>query len=91
MYGINTSVNYFDCTNFYFEIDKEDDFRRKGPSKEKRTDPILGMGLLLDANQIPIEMKLYPGNQSEKPVIREIISDLKKKNGISTRIVQIKA
>lgn len=89
MYGINTSVNYFDCTNFYFEIDKEDDFRRKGPSKEKRTDPILGMGLLLDANQIPIGMKLYPGNQSEKPVIREIISDLKKKNGISTRIVQV--
>lgn len=89
MYGINTSVNYFDCTNFYFEIDKEDDFRRKGPSKEKRTDPILGMGLLLDANQIPIGMKLYPGNQSEKPVIREIISNLKKKNGISTRIVQV--
>ena len=89
MYGINTSVNYFDCTNFYFEIDKEDDFRRKGPSKEKRTDPILGMGLLLDANQIPIGMKLYPGSQSEKPVIREIISNLKKKNGISTRIVQV--
>lgn len=89
MYGINTSINYFDCTNFYFEIDKEDDFRRKGPSKEKRTDPILGMGLLLDANQIPIGMKLYPGNQSEKPVIREIISDLKKKNGITTRIVQV--
>lgn len=90
MYGINTSVNYFDCTNFYFEIDKEDeDFRRKGPSKEKRTDPILGMGLLLDANQIPIGMKLYPGNQSEKPVIREIIRDLKKKNDINTRIVQV--
>lgn len=89
-YGINTAVNYFDCTNFYFEIDKEDeDFRKKGPSKEKRTDPILGMGLLLDAYQIPIGMKLYPGNQSEKPVIREIISDLKKKNGINTRIVQV--
>lgn len=90
VYGINTAVNYFDCTNFYFEIDKEDeDFRKKGPSKENRKDPILGMGLLLDANQIPIGMKLYPGNQSEKPVIRQVISSLKKKNGIDSRIIQV--
>ena len=51
------------CTNFYFEIDKEDNFRRKGPSKENRKDPIVGMGLLLDADQIPLGMKMYPGNQ----------------------------
>ena len=38
------------------------------------------MGLLLDANQIPIGMKLYPGNESEKPILRDIINDLKKKN-----------
>ena len=63
---------------FYFEIDREDDFRRKGPSKENRKDPIVGMGLLLDAHQIPIGMKLYPGNESEKPVIREVIDDLEK-------------
>lgn len=88
-YGINTSINYFDCTNFYFEIDKEDEERRRGPCKENRNDPILGMGLLLDANQIPIGMKLYPGNQSEKPIIREVINQLKKRNGIETRIVQV--
>ena len=41
-FGIDTSKNYFDCTNFYFEIDREDDFRRKGPSKENRKEPIIG-------------------------------------------------
>ena len=43
-YGLDTSKTYFDCTNFYFEIDREDDFRRKGPSKENRKDPIVGLG-----------------------------------------------
>lgn len=76
-YPLDTVHTYFDCTNFYFEIDKEDDFRLKGPSKENRREPIVGMGLLLDANQIPIGMKMYPGNESEKPVIRNIIDDLK--------------
>ena len=89
MYQFDTSHTYFDCTNFYFEIDKEDDFRRKGPSKENRKEPIVGLGLLLDANQIPIGMKLFPGNQSEKPVIRTIIDDLKKRNSVSGRTIQI--
>lgn len=89
MYKFDTSHTYFDCTNFYFEIDKEDDFRRKGPSKENKKEPIVGLGLLLDANQIPIGMKLFPGNQSEKPVIRNIIADLKKRNSVSGRTIQI--
>ena len=89
MYKFDTSHTYFDCTNFYFEIDKEDDFRRKGPSKENRKEPIVGLGLLLDANQIPIGMKLFPGNQSEKPVIRTIIQNLKKRNFVSGRTIQI--
>ena len=89
MYKFDTSHTYFDCTNFYFEIDKEDDFRKKGPSKENKKEPIVGLGLLLDANQIPIGMKLFPGNQSEKPVIRKIIDDLKKRNSVSGRTIQI--
>jgi hypothetical protein len=56
VYGLNTSETYFDCTNFYFEIDREDDFRRKGVSKENRRDPIVGLGLLLDRDQLPIGM-----------------------------------
>ena len=88
-YPLDTTTAYFDCTNFYFEIDKEDEFRRKGPSKENRHAPIIGLGLLLDANQIPIGMKLYPGNESEKPVIRQVIKELKSRNQISGRTVQV--
>lgn len=88
-HGFDTSHTYFDCTNFYFEIDKEDDFRRKGPSKENRKEPIVGLGLMLDAYQIPIGMKMYPGNESEKPVIRSIIDDLKQRNNIQGRTIQV--
>ena len=88
-YPFDTSHSYFDCTNFYFKIDKEDEFRLKGPSKENKKEPIVGMGLLLDANQIPIGMKLYPGNESEKPIIRNIIDDLKQSSHISGRTIQV--
>lgn len=88
-YPFDTSHSYFDCTNFYFEIDREDDFRLKGPSKENKKEPIVGMGLLLDANQIPVGMKMYPGNESEKPIIRDIIDDLKQRNHISGRTIQV--
>ena len=88
-YPFDTSHSYFDCTNFYFEIDKEDEFRLKEPSKENKKEPIVGMGLLLDANQIPIGMKLYPGNESEKPIIRNIIDDLKQSSHISGRTIQV--
>ena len=89
VYPFDTSHSYFDCTNFYFEIDREDTFRKKGPSKENRPEPIVGMGLLLDANQIPVGMKLYPGNESEKPVIRTVIDDLKKRHHISGKTIRV--
>ena len=88
-YPFDTSTSYFDCTNFYFEIDREDGFRRKGKSKENKTEPLVGMGLLLDAHQIPIGMKMYPGNESEKPVIRTIIDDLKQRNNITGRTIRV--
>lgn len=88
-YGFDTEKTYFDCTNFYFEIDREDDFRRKGPSKENRKDPIVGLGLLLDRNQIPLGMKMYPGNESEKPVLRSVIDQLKKQNNITGRTIHV--
>lgn len=88
-YNFDASVTYFDCTNFFFEIDREDDFRKKGPSKENKKDPIVGLGLLLDANQIPIGMKMYPGNESEKPVMREVIDELKKQNEIAGRTIHV--
>ena len=89
IYGVDTSKTYFDCTNFYFEIDREDDFRRKGPSKENQKSPIVGLGLLLDSNQIPIGMKMYPGNESEKPVLRDVIANLKRQNNITGKTIHV--
>lgn len=89
LYGLDTSKTYFDCTNFYFEIDREDDFRKKGPSKEGKKEPIIGLGLLLDSNQIPIGLKMYPGNESEKPVLRDVIKDLKSQNNVTGRTIHV--
>ncbi len=88
-YKFDTSHTYFDCTNFYFEIDREDAFRRKGPSKENRKEPIVGLGLLLDARQIPIGMKLYPGSESEQPVRRSVIDSLKQRSNITGRTIHV--
>ncbi|MEI3535920.1 MAG: IS1634 family transposase [Bacilli bacterium] len=85
----NTSNAYFDCTNYYFEIDLPKEDRQFGPSKEERHLPIIGQALLLDENQIPIGMSLYPGNESEKTKIRESIENLKQRFDIDSRIVQV--
>ena len=84
-----TNHVYFDCTNYYFEIDVSDAFRRPGPSKEERHNPIVGQALLLDADCLPLGMHLYPGNQSEKPEIRKIISEMKKQEHIMGRTIQV--
>ena len=88
-YGLDFSHTYFDCTNFYFEIDVEDEFRKKGPSKENRHDPIVGLGLLLDANQIPVAMSIFPGNESEKPKLRQALAELRRESGMDGRTIQI--
>lgn len=89
VFGLDVSKSYFDCTNFYFEIDREDDFRKKGPSKENKKDPIVGLGLLLDRNQIPIGMKMYPGNESEKPILRDVIKQLKMQNNVTGKTIHV--
>lgn len=89
VFGLDTSKIYFDCTNFYFEIDREDDFRRKGPSKENKKEPIVGLGLLLDSHQIPIGMKMYPGNESEKPILRNVIDQLKSQNNVTGKTIHV--
>ena len=89
LFKTKTDYVYFDCTNFYFEIDKEDKTRRKGPSKEHRTDPIVGMGLLLDSNMIPMSMTIYPGNESEKSKIREIIEEQRAKGHIFDKTIEV--
>jgi transposase len=88
-FGHDMSSAYFDCTNFYFEIDREDSFRRKGPSKEHRPEPIVGMGLLLDADCIPVAMSLFPGNESEKPQLGRCIAQMKERSSLAGRTVRV--
>ena len=85
----NYNKVFFDCTNYYFEIDEQDDFRKYGPSKEERHCPILGQALLLDADMIPLDTEFYPGNQSEKPYIRKRIEDMKSRNNVRGRVIQV--
>lgn len=88
-YERNTSISFFDCTNFYFEIDKSDELRAKGPSKENRKEPIIGMGLLLDRNCMPITMQMYPGNQSEIPMLKKCIDSARKQKIIVNRTIRV--
>lgn len=80
---------FFDCTNYYFEIDLPYEDKQKGPSKENRHDPIIGQALLLDADLVPVAMQMYPGNESEKPYIRKIIEEMKTRYKISGKTVQV--
>jgi transposase len=63
----NKEVLYYDCTNYYFEIEEEDDFRKYGISKEHRPNPIVQMGLFMDADGIPLAFSLFNGNENEQP------------------------
>ncbi len=88
-YKRDFSKVFFDCTNYYFEIDLPCKDKQKGPSKENRHDPIIGQALLLDANLVPLAMQMYPGNQSEKPYIRKIIEEMKSRYQISGKTIQV--
>lgn len=75
----NTSTLYYDCTNYFFEIEEDDDFRKYGKSKENRPNPIVGMGLMMDGDGIPLAFDMYEGNKNEqitlKPLEERIIKD----------------
>lgn len=75
----NNRILYYDCTNYYFEIGQDDDFRRYGKSKENRPNPIVTMGLFMDADGIPLAFDVFPGNQNEqttlKPLESKVIRD----------------
>lgn len=65
----NSKVIYYDCTNYFFEIDNEDDLRKYGASKEHRPNPIVGMGLFMDGDGLPLSMNIYPGNRNEQKTL----------------------
>jgi len=78
-YGRDTSLIYFDATNFYFEIDEQDELRKRGISKERRPNPIVQMGLALDADGIPINYRLFPGNKHDSETFKAVIGEVCRK------------
>jgi len=75
----NDNILYYDCTNYYFEIEQEDGDRKYGKSKEHRPNPIIQMGLFTDGDGIPLAFSLFPGNQNEqkslKPLEKKVIEE----------------
>lgn len=75
-YGRNTTLMYFDVTNFHFEIDKTDDLRKRGKEKNNRPDPIVQMALAMDADGIPLYYKLFPGNTNDSKTFIPVFKDV---------------
>ena len=75
----NDKVLYYDCTNYYFEIEQEDDDKKYGKSKEHRPNPIIQMGLFMDGDGFPLAFSLFPGNTNEqkslKPLEQKVIRE----------------
>lgn len=75
----NKNVLYYDCTNYYFEIEDEDDLRKYGKGKEHRPNPIVTMGMFMDSDGIPLSFDIWPGNLNEqktlKPLEEKVIRD----------------
>lgn len=75
----NDRILYYDCTNYYFEIEQEDGDKKYGKSKEHRPNPIIQMGLFMDGDGIPLAFSLFPGNQNEqkslKPLEKKVLSE----------------
>ena len=87
-YQRKTKVVFYDVTNFYFEIDREDDFRRKGMCKRNTRKPLVQMGLLLDENAIPITYRLFEGNVHDSQSFMPIIQETRKSYGLG-RIITV--
>jgi hypothetical protein len=86
-YKRNTKTIYYDVTNFYFEIDSADDFKKFGISKEGKHNPIVQMGLAMDADGIPIHYRLFEGNKLDKETFRTVIGEVRRKYGTGRIVV----
>jgi transposase len=77
----NDKILFYDCTNYFFEIEQEEGIKQYGPSKEHRPNPIVEMGLFMDGDGIPLAFSIHSGNTNEqttlKPLERQIIEDFK--------------
>jgi len=80
-------ILYYDCTNYYFELEEADDLRRYGKSKQHQPLPLVGMGLFMDSDGIPLAFDIYPGNQSEQPTLKPLEKKVLKDYGLDQIIV----
>lgn len=75
----DTRIVYFDCTNYYFSINEETNLQKYGKGKDHKPNPLVGMGLFMDSNGLPIAMNIFPGNENETrqliPLQKKIIND----------------
>ncbi|NNJ28620.1 IS1634 family transposase [Lacrimispora defluvii] len=72
----NSKVLYYDCSNFYFEIEQEEGDKKYGKSKEHRPNPIVQMGLFIDGDGIPLAFSTFPGNQNEQTSLKPLESKI---------------
>ena len=86
-YGSDTSVIYYDVTNYYFEINKPDELRKYGVSKEKRKKPIVQLGLAMDKDGVPLHYEVFPGNKLDKETFRSVIGDVRKNYGTGRVVI----
>lgn len=86
-YRRRTHVVFYDVTNYYFEIDQEDDFRRKGFCKHNTRNPLVQMGLLLDADAIPITYRLFEGNIHDSQTMMPLVQEMRKAYGLERIVV----
>lgn len=88
--GRDLTYAFYDVTNYFFEIDfpdSGDGLRKRGVSKEHRVDPIVGMGLFMDQNGLPVSMSIFPGNTSEKKTLEPTMANVKSSYGLGRLIV----
>ncbi|MCL1908631.1 MAG: IS1634 family transposase [Holophagaceae bacterium] len=86
-YGRDTETVYYDVTNYYFEIDEQDDLRKKGVSKEHRSSPIVQMGLFMDIDGIPLAYGLFPGNTNDCRTLLPMLSETKDAYGLGRAVI----
>lgn len=79
MFKRNDKILYYDCTNYFFEIEQEEGLKQYGPSKQHQPSPIVEMGLFMDGDGIPLAFSIHSGNTNEqltlKPLEKTLISD----------------
>ena len=83
----NNRILYYDCTNYYFETEEDDDLRKYGKSKENRPNPIVQMGLFMDGDGIPLAFNLFPGNQNEQPSMKPLEEEILRNYGMDRVVV----